>query len=122
MKKTKILFIIWAILVVIIIGLLTTMGFILNHKYEEYHELEQKLVESATLYARDYAFFEEDPDIVVQTDQLIELDYLDELKTENDVCRGYVIIHYDGVYEYEPFIHCEEYATKGYQEQIKKIG
>lgn len=117
MKKTKILFVIWAILVVIIIGLLTTMGFILNSKYEKYHEFEQKMIESATLYAQDHAFFEEDPEFVVTSDQLIELNYLDELSTDDDVCEGYVIIHNDAVYEYEPFIRCNEYTTKNYQEQ-----
>ena len=34
MRKTKILFIIWAILVIVIVGLLTTMGFILENKNE----------------------------------------------------------------------------------------
>ena len=35
MKKTKVLFVIWGVLVLIIIGLLTTMGFILRNRYEK---------------------------------------------------------------------------------------
>ena len=59
MKKTKILFAIWAIIVVIIIALLTALGFILDNRYEKYRTLEEKLETSAREYAMDNVLLNE---------------------------------------------------------------
>lgn len=114
MKKTKILFIIWGILVIVIVGLLTTMGFILQNKNKKYQDLEEKLVESATEYITDKIILEEKEIITLNTEQLIEEGYLDSLEVENDTCSGYVIIENKGTYEYSPFITCSHYTTLDY--------
>lgn len=114
MKKTKVLFIIWGILVVIIVGLLTTMGFILQHKNEKYYELEEKLIESATEYITDKIILEEKEMLILDTEQLIEEGYLDALEVENDTCSGYIIIENNSSYEYSPFITCSHYTTLDY--------
>lgn len=115
MKKTKILFVIWAIIVLIIIGLLTTLGFILKFKNEKYHDLEEQLVESANLYAHNELLLEE-KEFVVSTDELIEKKYLESSKVSDDVCSGYVIITNDGKFHYDAYIKCSKYTTKGFIE------
>lgn len=114
MRKTKILFIIWAILVIVIVGLLTTMDLFWKIKNEKYHELEEKIVESATKYITDQVILEENEKIILDVLQLIEDGYLDSLDVENDTCSGYVIIENKGTYEYSPFITCSHYTTLDY--------
>lgn len=114
MKKTKILFAIWAIIVVIVIGLLTALGFILNNRYEKYKVLEDKLLESAKEYAHKELLLEEAREVVVTSDELIEEEYLDNLDVEDDVCEGYVVIINEDPYQYEAYISCEYYKTSGY--------
>lgn len=116
MKKTKILFIIWAIIVIIIVGLLTTMGFILKNRTIKYEKLESKLVESAEKYAYDKALLDEGEEMKITSEELILLKYLDSLEIDKDSCKGYVIIKNDGGYKYEPFISCHVYTTMNYEE------
>ena len=115
MKKTKILFALWAILVVIIIILLTVLGFVLENRYEKYKELEDKLVESAVEYAHSEILLEEG-EFIVTTEKLIELGFLDSLEVDDDSCSGYVIITNDGTYEYAPYITCKGYTTRDFKE------
>ena len=118
LKKTKILFAIWAVIVVIIIGLLTALGFVIKNKYEKYSVLEEKLIESAKDYAYDHVFFDpEDSYVIVTSLELVELGYLDELKLEDDECSGYVIIRNEEVKEYEAYITCQAYTTDVYKRQ-----
>ena len=93
MKKTKILFAIWAIIVVIIIALLTALGFILDNRYEKYRTLEEKLETSAREYAMDNVLLnEEDGEYIVTSEELIEAGYLDNLEVDDNVCTGYVVV------------------------------
>ena len=113
MKKTKILFAIWAIIVVIIIALLTALGFILDNRYEKYRTLEEKLETSAREYAMDNVLLnEEDGEYIVTSEELIEAGYLDNLEVDDNVCTGYVV-----VYQYEAYITCRQYTTKNYDEK-----
>ncbi len=119
MKKRKILFIIWAIIVLVIIVLLTVMGFILENKYEKYKLLEKDLEEVADKYAHDKLLVDEE-EIIVPLSLLQELDYISEVKVNDDVCNGYIIIRSDGEFYYEAYITCQEYTTRGYdKEKIK---
>ncbi len=115
MKKTKILFIIWAIIVLILICLLTALGFILENKYEKYRVLEDKLVNSAKEYAHSEILLDEG-EVTVTTEELIELEYLDSLEVDDDVCQGYVVITNNGTYEYTPYITCKDYTTRNFSE------
>lgn len=118
MKKTKILFVIWAIIVVIIIALLTVLGFILDNRYEKYRTLEEKLKMSAREYALDHILLEEDDgEYIVTSSELIEAGYLDNLEIDDNVCTGYVVIRNDGVYQYEAYISCKQYTTKNYDDK-----
>ena len=113
MKKTKILFAIWAVIVVIIIALLTVMGFILDNRYEKYQALEEKLETSAREYAEDNILLsEEDGEYIVTSLELIEAGYLDNLEVDDNVCTGYVIVQNNGVYQNESYNTCLQYTQK----------
>ena len=115
MKKTKILFAIWAIIVLIIIGLLTALGFILKNRYEKYHDLEEKLIQVANEYAYDHLFLEEGEQKYVDAQELVDAKYLDTLEVDDDVCTGYVVIDRENVYLIEAYISCDDYTTDSYQ-------
>ena len=117
MKKTKVLFAVWAVIVLVIVALLTTLGFMLKNIQEDYRVLEEKMLEGASEYAHKYALLSESDEMVVTSDELIELGYLDSLELEDDVCVGYVVIHINDTYQYDVYITCNEYTTRGYQEQ-----
>lgn len=118
MKKTKILFAIWGVVVVIVIGLLTTLGFILKNRYETYQVLEEKIVESAKEYASHHVFFDpEDSEVVVTSEELVELGFLDNLEINDDECSGYVVIRNEDVKEYDAYITCSRYTTTGYEKK-----
>ena len=118
MKKTKILFAIWAIIVVIIIALLTALGFILDNRYEKYRTLEEKLETSAREYAEDNVLLDEDDgEYIVTSLELIKAGYLDNLEIDDNVCTGYVVIQNDGAYQYEAYISCKQYTTKNYEDK-----
>lgn len=114
MKKTKILFIIWGIIVLIIIGLLTALGFILESRYEKYKDLEDKLVESAKEYAHSEILLEQG-EFIVTTEELIKLGYMDSLEIDDDTCSGYIIIINDGTYKFAPYITCRAYTTRNFE-------
>ena len=118
MKKTKILFAIWAVIVVIIIALLTVMGFILDNRYEKYRNLDEKLEISAKKYAEDNVLLDEDDgEYIVTSLELIKAGYLDNLEIDDNVCTGYVVIQNDGAYQYEAYISCKQYTTKNYEDK-----
>lgn len=118
MKKTKILFAIWAIIVVIIIALLTVLGFMLDSRYKKYQTLEEKLETSARKYAQDNVLLCEDAgEYIVLSSELMKAGYLDNLEIDDNACTGYVVIKNDGVYQYKAYISCRQYTTKNYENQ-----
>ena len=117
MKKTKVLFAIWGILVIIIIVLLTSLGFILKSRLEDYQPIEEKLIQSAQEYARINVLFRDEVlEFVVHSNELIEQGYLKEedLALDDDVCSGYVVIHNEGDVTYNAYLQCGKYETKGF--------
>ena len=116
MRKTKILFVIWAVIVVIVIGLLTTLGFMLRGVNKEYRSLEEKLQMSAEKYTSDnFMYPDQGGSLKITSEELIEKNYLDELKKDKDVCQGYVEVTTDKFVKYKAFIKCDKYTTEGYK-------
>ncbi len=115
MKKTNTLFTIWGIIVVVILALLTFIGFKLKDNDNNYAKVEDKLKDSAEKYV-DYKFLypKEGNETKVTSKELIENEFLDELKYEDDVCEGYVIVKLDGAYKYKSYIKCKNYTTKDF--------
>lgn len=118
MKKNNILFVIWGVIVIILVGLLTAMGFMLKGKNEKYEKVEERLKEATSSYVdHNFLYPEDNEKLKILSKDLIDNDFLklEELKVDNDVCTGYVILTKDMVYEYDAFIKCNNYTTKGYQ-------
>ncbi len=116
MKKTKVLFIIWGVIVIVVIGLLTTLGFMIKRQNKDYVALENKLLDSAKRYVDTNFLYPEGKNVLkVTSSELIKTKFLDELKVNNDTCTGYVNVHNETVYKYEAFIKCSNYTTKGYR-------
>lgn len=118
MKKSNILFVIWGVIVVILVGLLTVLGFMLKGKNEKYEKIEDRLIKATSSYV-DYNFLypEGNEKVKILSKDLIENEFLklEELKTDDDTCTGYVMLKKDVVYEYKAYIKCKNYTTKGYQ-------
>lgn len=115
-KRTTILFVIWFILVLIIVGLLTTLGFMLNNKYQDYEQLESKLLKAAQEYTLvNKNDFEGAKDYKLTSEVLIASDYMDELKLDDEVCEGYVLINHSKEFSYKVFIKCENYTSSNYE-------
>lgn len=116
MKKNNTVFVVWGIIVVVLIALLTFLGFVLKNRNKDYIELEDKLLDKAKQYVDNkFLYPEKKGDTVkITSAELIENEYLTDLKFEEDTCEGYVIVSYDGVYKYKAYIKCDNYKTKGY--------
>ena len=118
MKKSNLLFVVWGIIVIVLVGLLTTMGFMLKGKNEKYELVEKRLKEATSSYVdHNFLYPEGDEKLKILTKDLVSSGFLkqDELKVDKDVCVGYVPLYKDMVYEYDVFIKCNNYTTKGYQ-------
>ena len=115
MKSNK-LFIVWAVIVVVIIGLLTYLGFMLTSIDKDYKTIEEKLQNAAEGYVDVNALYPSDGDTLkVTSDTLVKEGVLDNLEYNGDKCTGYVEVSFDNVYKYTPFIKCSKYTTKGYK-------
>ena len=118
MKKQKVLWIIWGVIVIILIILLTIIGFMLNHKYEDYHKLENKLKVAAEKYGNtEFIYRDGVSSYKITSDELLGTIYLDNLDIENDKCTGYVTVKLNGAYEYKAYIKCGKYTTKVYKNE-----
>ncbi len=117
MKKISRLTIIWAILLLIIVGLLTCFGFMYKSKTKVYKELENNLVEAAKKYVdAQFLYPMNGETLKVDSNSLIEGKYLENLKSANNSCTGYVNVKLDGsIYKYKGYVDCDVYTTKGYE-------
>ncbi len=119
MKKTKILLVVWAIIVIVLVGLLTLMGFMLKNNKEEYLEMEEELREAAQKYVLDNGYYPENGgELKLSSEDLYEAAYLDhdDLENNGDTCQGYVVIYTENIVKYKAYIKCKNYTTNGYQE------
>lgn len=116
--KLKKIGIIWGIIVVLIFGTLTFMGFTYKAKTKDYKELENKLVEAEKKYVdANFLYPEDKSELKTSAQELIDNNYLDSLKKDDSDCTGYVIVKQNNtVYEYKAYIKCDKYMTKGYKE------
>lgn len=116
MKKNNVLFVIWGIVVIAVIALLTFLGFMLKNRNGDYKNLEDKLETNVKKYVDAmFLYPNAGEEVKITSKDLIENDYLDELKFEDDVCEGYTIVTYNGVYKYKTYIKCNNYKTKGFE-------
>lgn len=118
MEKMQKYSIIWGIMVVIIVALLTLLGFMYKDKTKVYKDLEKKLVEAEKKYVdAKFLYPQSGETLKTSHEELINERYLDNLKLEDKECSGYVEVYLDGtVYNYKGYVKCDNYETKGYEE------
>lgn len=126
-NSKKILIIVGIILFIFIIGFIVLASIIINKKNTEkiqtYENFEERIEGAAESYLllKKYDSEEESEFNIL----------LGELKKENLIndellnkCDGYVLVHskkdVDDEYEYDAYISCKDYKTKGYKEKYSK--
>jgi len=115
MKKMKVLYVVWGVLVVSLVGVLTYLGFQYKEKLKPYKYLEDKLISVTEKYVElKFLYPEEGEKLKVTTKELIKSEMLKGFSVDKEKCEGYVIVSYNGVYNYDSFIKCANYKTKGF--------
>lgn len=110
--KNKILLIIWFILLIIIFGLLSMLGFMHKKDVENYKKYEEKLVEATKIYARDKKSYPtKGSKLEVEIEDLIKEKYINK-KDIVKGCKGSITIKYDNFIDYIPNIKCKYYKSK----------
>ena len=112
MKKVLI---VWIIIAVLLVGGLTIIGFKIKKQNKPYKDLEEKLQIAAEGYIGYYPNLLTSNEIRITNDELIDHDYSKKLNVNGQLCQGYVIVNKNmGMIEYDPYIKCKNYTTKGY--------
>jgi len=112
MDKMKKLTFIWGALILILFITLTTFGLLWKNKNMVYKDTEKEL-ESLVKSYKDAATIPGGG--IVSVDELIDMQIIESLKANDEVCDGYVnIANKNGIYKYTAYIKCENYTTKGY--------
>lgn len=107
--------IVWGLILLIIVVLLTIIGFVYKTKSSDYKELEVQLVEASKKYVDQYFLYPEDSSVKIKLQEMQEENFIGELKKDNDVCDGYVIVSKKGLsFEYQGYVKCPKFETKGY--------
>jgi len=116
-NQMKKMYYIWAIVVVLIITILTVVGFVFKNKSTAYQELEEKLVEASKKYVDKYFLYPQGTEEVKVTYQeMFDDNSIDELKKEDQTCDGYVIIKTESIsFSYKGYVSCPNYETGGYK-------
>lgn len=115
MKKFKTMYVIWGLLVLIIVGLLTYLGFVYQNKLKPYKDLERELVNTVSKYIeKEFLYPNNGETLKVSLTDLKSKGLISELIYGDDTCDGYVIVTFNNVYNYDAFIKCNNYETKGY--------
>lgn len=116
MKKMKLLYIIWGVLVILLVAVLTYIGFQYKNRIKPYKDMESKLVETAKKYVElNFRYPENGEVVIIKGEDLIKDKLIESITISEKTCNGYVTVSYNGVYNYKGYIDCETYTTKGYQ-------
>lgn len=117
MKKVKVLYVFWIILIMALVTILTYIGFVYKTKLKPYKDLESNLTESAKKYVELKFLYPEEGEVtIINLEDLMREEILKDFSYNNKECDGYVELSYNGVYNYKSFINCDDYRTKGYEE------
>lgn len=110
--RNRVLFIIWFIVVVIIFGLLSALGFIYKGKVDSYNKYEEKLVCASKIYIKDNNLVpKEGKTVKVSIDDLIEAKLIKKKDTIKE-CKGYIEVERRKLINYYPKLKCKYYKSK----------
>ncbi|MBE6160822.1 MAG: hypothetical protein E7158_01190 [Firmicutes bacterium] len=115
MDKMKKIWVIWIFLAIVLIGGLTSIGFIYKNKSKKYKLLEKKLVEITKKYtATDFKYPVNNEKILIKYEELKSAGLIEKLEVDNKKCNGYVILSNKDVINYKAYIDCDVYKTHGF--------
>src|SRR5574344_2017336 len=115
MQDLKKISIIWGIVLLVAFGLLTYFGLKWKAKYDGYFDLEKKLVSvTKNYYESEHTYPTANNSVKITYEELKSNNLIDELTYNDDKCDGYVLVKNNGVIEYNAYIKCNNYTTKGY--------
>lgn len=113
MKK---MMLIWGIIAFSLVGILTFIGITYNKKSEKYRDYEDKLIDACEKYVELYFLYPTEGELKVNQNTLSDEGLFKIEKVNNNACEGYVLVSKNGlVYEYDAYIDCDVYKTKGYK-------
>ena len=120
LKKMRMISYIWGTVLFLLVGGLTTIGFVYKNKITKYEELENKLADNMKNYVDEkFIYPEEGKNIKITYQELKSNDAIDNLNIDDEECDGYGIVLHDGsIFKYETYIKCKEYKTKNYDKNL----
>ena len=112
MERMKSMSIIWAVMVFMIVGALTFIGFTYDRKLKDYHQFETELEKQCEQYVLDNEIFVDDTKKIDIKD-LYKQKYIKSIKVNKNKCKGYVLVtNNQDEYEYHASIDCGRYETE----------
>lgn len=116
MKK---IIIIWTIISILLVTLLTIIGFKILEKKEVYLNFEKMLKSATKDYMTQNNEYLPTKEIIIKLDTLIENSLIEPIFVDNENCEGYVKVEKKYLsYEYFPYLKCKNYITNGYDEKV----
>ena len=97
---------------IIIFGSLTTFGFVYKKQIQVYKDKEKELESIAKNYVNDYSLYDGRGNLNISKELLVNNDYIEDIKVNEEVCEGYVEVK---DYDFKAYIDCDNYKTKGYK-------
>jgi uncharacterized membrane protein YvbJ len=116
-KSMRRISIVWGSILVILVVLLTAFGFLYKSKSNEYKKLEERLVESAKKYVdAKFLYPDDNKSVKITYQEMKENAFIEELKKDDDLCDGYVIVKSNGtVFNYKGYVSCPNYTSSNYE-------
>ena len=113
MKK---MYVLWSVIIIFLLGIVLFIGYNMFFKDKEYKKLETNMEDTVSKYLGQY--IQEYPktgEKKINITNVIDKGYKIDLSVNGDVCDGYVVVKKVSIaYEYDGYIKCDEYITKGY--------
>lgn len=115
MKK---MIITWVVLLILLVGTLTFIGYRYSDSRKIYYTLENDIIEAGDTYLKvNEMTLGVNDKIKLTTKQLKDADFLTNSLIDEEICKGYIIIEKTlKNYNFDAYIKCAEYTTNGYEE------
>ena len=112
MRSVNKLFVVWMVVVILVFGGLSFLGFIYKDKVSKYKDYEETLVTESKKYLKDTSSYpKENEEVKISINKLVKLKYLDK-EDIIDECKGYIKVFRKKTFEYEPHITCKYYKSR----------
>ncbi len=121
MKKKNILII---SVVILLLAVVLFVGYIIFFKDKEYKTLENNMEDVVSKYLGQYiGEYPENGEKKIFITDVIKKGYEIDMNANGEKCAGYVVVKkVSFAYEYDGYIKCDNYTTKGYEDESIEIG